>query len=155
MCIVDLVSRFIFAFTGDVLPFQRIFLLAAGSALGAAGSFLLTRGTSLWIFVLYVVVAGVVRSIAYGLVWACVVDLFGADRTVEALTSIQISCGIGCLFASSVAGLSYDLTGTYQTTHFICIGLWALSSLCYAVVHQWSRITSCKINRSSHPAALN
>ncbi|XP_022089655.1 monocarboxylate transporter 5-like [Acanthaster planci] len=157
MCIVDLVSRFFFAFTGDSLPFQRIFLLAVGSAFGAAGSFLLTRGTSLWIFALYAVVAGFVRSIAFGLGWACVVDLFGADRTVETLTSVQISYGIGGLLASSVAGLSYDLTGTYQTTHFICMGLWALSSLCYAVVHQWSRITSCrpKVNRPSHLATLN
>ncbi|XP_022093453.1 monocarboxylate transporter 7-like [Acanthaster planci] len=143
--VTDVVVRLGLSLMGGRLP-RKIVLLSLASGVGAVGAFLLTRGTSLWIFVVYSVVAGFLRGTIFGLGYSCVVELFGANKAVESLTSLQIAYGIGGLLASSVAGLSYDLTGTYQTTHYTCLGIWLLSGFLYVVVYQWRRVSAswCK-----------
>ncbi|XP_038057374.1 monocarboxylate transporter 7-like isoform X2 [Patiria miniata] len=149
LCVTDVVFRVALSIVGDRLP-VKILLISAVCVVGAAGSFLLTRGTSLWIFVVYSVVAGIERATIFGTGFACAVELFGANRAVESLTSIMIAFGIGGLLASSVAGLSYDLTGTYQTTHYTCLGIWVLSGSLFVIVYKWRLISHhCRSHKSN------
>ncbi|XP_071807531.1 monocarboxylate transporter 7-like isoform X2 [Asterias amurensis] len=132
--VADLSSRVVLCFVGDHLPIGRITVLMVTAAIGAISSFLLTLGVSLPIFIVYCIIAGFVRGVFFGIAVACVVELFGAHKTVETLTSLQIAYGIGGLLASSVAGLSYDVTGTYKTSHYTCSVLWAIASVMFGIM---------------------
>ena len=115
----NIFGRFVLAGLGD--RFGRIRLLAA-LTLAVAGSFVIwATATGFSQLAIFAVVFGMSYGGTVGLYPAVATDLFGSRHIGSMIGYLYTSVGFAALVGPSLAGFTFDFTGSYRAPIVICI----------------------------------
>ncbi|XP_033119923.1 monocarboxylate transporter 13-like [Anneissia japonica] len=118
----DGLGRLLSSVVGDRLPCSRLYTLVVACVVGAIPTFCLVFIETFGLMVVYAIILGISRGVIFTMQYPVALETFGVRRGVEALTNVILAMGLGTLLGSSVGGMSFDRTGSYETSFYICGG---------------------------------
>ncbi|XP_071949335.1 monocarboxylate transporter 13-like [Antedon mediterranea] len=118
----DGLGRLLSSLIGDRLPCSRLYTLVIACVVGAVPTFCLVFIKTFELMVVYAIILGISRGVLFTMQYPVALETFGVGRGIEALTNVIFAMGLGTLLGSSVGGVSYDKTGSYETSFYICGG---------------------------------
>ncbi|XP_072164992.1 monocarboxylate transporter 13-like [Diadema setosum] len=120
---------------GDRLPCARILVIPVLCLICGCATFSLTISTASAVIICYVVFAGMGRAVNYSIIFAATIETFGHAVHQESFSILLVAYGIGCLLAAVIPGLSFDLTGSYDSANYCGAAMWLISAALYIGVY--------------------
>ncbi|XP_033115807.1 monocarboxylate transporter 2-like [Anneissia japonica] len=125
----DFIGRFTSTIVGDHLPFPSIYVYPIFSSIMAAATCSLVVADTYVHLIIYAIVIGVCTGIVNSMLFKATMDLFGSKILAESWTISLLAAGIGVMVGPTVAGLSYDKTGSFEIAFYISTGFFLCALL--------------------------
>lgn len=161
MGFADLIGRGGSALFGDYLPFHCVYVYPIfNGIMGVATFILLLIGNITGMFV-YAFIIGISTGIVNSMLFKACIDLFGVTILAEAWTFTLLAAGIGTTVGPTVAGATFDLTGSFDVAFIIGGTFFSLATLstllipCVQKRKRWRPVRASKLSQTKDyiPAA--
>ncbi|XP_071962197.1 monocarboxylate transporter 2-like [Antedon mediterranea] len=118
----DFIGRFLSTVFGDHICFPTIYIYPIFSVIMAGTTYSLVFANTYAHLIVYAIVIGTCTGIVNSMLFKATMDLFGSKILAESWTISLLAAGIGVMVGPTVAGLSYDITGSFNIAFFISTG---------------------------------